>query len=150
MLWKPNLYYLCFTSSHTAECHVCCMYHEVYILNRLALINPNEIIRDTWHDWIYYDKWFNIKLRDTYDTYDTNFGTKPTLTLFSLWILLRSGNMKNWPADPVGPVQSIFFPIVHNFKLSVPIVQLAGPTGGSGPQSLCVSVFKKQKAHIGY
>ncbi len=50
--------------------------------------------------------------------------------LLSLWILLGSSNMKNWSADPVGPVQNIFFPIVHNFKLSVPIVQLAGPTGG--------------------
>jgi hypothetical protein len=47
--------------------------------------------------------------------------------------------MKNLTADPVGPVQNIFFPIVHNFKLSVPIVQLAGPTGRQGPQSPCVS-----------
>jgi hypothetical protein len=55
-----------------------------------------------------------------------------------------------WPADPVGPVQNIFFPIVHNFKLSVPIVQLAGPTGGSGPQSLCVSDYKRgQRVWIG-
>jgi hypothetical protein len=48
-------------------------------------------------------------------------------------------NMKNWTADPGGPVQNIFFPIVHNFKLSVPIVQQAGLTGRQGPQSLCVS-----------
>jgi hypothetical protein len=39
-----------FKPSHTADCHVCRMYHEVYILNRCALINPNEIIRDTWQE----------------------------------------------------------------------------------------------------
>jgi hypothetical protein len=41
---KTEFVFFGFTPSHTADCHVCRMYHEVYILNRCALINPNEII----------------------------------------------------------------------------------------------------------
>ncbi len=64
--------------------------------------------------------------------------------LLSLWILLGSGNMKNWSADPVGPVQNLFFHIVHNFNFSVPIVQLAGPTGRQGPHSLYAFLWSCQ------
>ncbi len=40
----------------------------LYILNRIAFINPNEIIRDTWQDWTYYGKMIqNINLH--YSTY---------------------------------------------------------------------------------
>ncbi len=48
-------------------------------------------------------------------------GSFPVLTLlFSLWILLWSGNMKNWPADPVGPVQNIFFSYRTQFQFLCP------------------------------
>jgi hypothetical protein len=39
-------------------------------------------------------------------------------------------------AAPVGPVQNIFFPIVHNINFSVPIIQQASPTVRQGHQSL--------------
>jgi hypothetical protein len=77
-----------------------------------------------------------IPLGDSFSDTMRQNNYKKFLALFSLWILLGSCNMKNWTADPVGPVQNIFFPIVHNFNFSVPIVQLAGPTGRQGPHSL--------------
>ncbi len=72
-------------------------------------------------------------------------GSFPVLTPFSLWILLGSSNLKNWTADPVGPVQNIFFPILHNFKLMAPIVQQAGPTGSQGPQSLYACLWLRPR-----
>jgi hypothetical protein len=46
----------------------------------------------------------------------------------------------------VGPVKNIFFPIIHNFYLSVPIVQQAGLTGRQGPQSLYACLWLLQSA----
>jgi hypothetical protein len=50
----------------------------------------------------------------------------------------RAGTRDFWStlAALVGPVQNIFFPLVHNFNFSVPIVQQARPAVRQGKQSL--------------
>ncbi len=47
--WKPNLYFLRFTPSHTADCHVCryvsrSLYTESFCLNKLRLLTNSVFV----------------------------------------------------------------------------------------------------------
>ena len=73
-----------------------------------------------------------------------NHDSFPVLTLFSLWILLGSGNMKNWSADPVGPVPIFFFPYRTQFQIIGPHRPASWATRRVGPP-LSVSLVVSQQ-----